>query len=139
MFLQVLKDLVFPLTALILSIVALYKSSRAAIASKRPHLVFVDLIITEDGATKTGFYLSNLGLGPAFNIDIPNEYLEKYPFLSAFRDMPRNLAPEGKTLFALHDGKSKFITSDIYIQVIYEDHEGRVYKTHLTNMRHSFQ
>ena len=138
MCIQIMKDMIFPLIALIVSMIALYKSSRTAIASKRPHVVFLDLVVSENGVTKTGFYLTNLGLGPAFNIDIPNEYVEKYSFLSTFHDIPHNLAPDGKTLFALRDGRSRFITADIAIEVIYEDHEGRVYKTLLSNMRHSF-
>lgn len=139
MLLQILNDIIFPLAALTISIIALVRASRAQIASKRPHLVFVDLIVSDTGVKKTGFYLINLGHGPAFNIDIPDEFLKSHSFLTAFRDIPRNLAPEGKTLFALTEGVSRFITPEVAIEVTYEDHEGIVYKTMLSNMRHSFK
>ncbi len=139
MCISILKDLVLPIAAFTISLIALFFSVRTSIANRRPHLVFSDEQFIEDGHKKTGFYLRNIGLGPAFNINIPDNYVQENPFLRSFTEIPRNLAPNSHTLFSVAEGNYRFINEKLKLLVTYEDHQGRLYQTTLKQMQHSFK
>ena len=138
MCLSLLKDFLLPVSSIAIAVIALIFSRRAHIASKRPHLIFSEDEIKEDGKIETGFYLRNIGLGPAFNIEIPSSYVEQYEFLKAFAEIPRNLSPNAATLFGRSPAHTRFIKADVTIEVSYENHEGRKYQTTLKQMKHYF-
>ncbi len=140
MCLTFLKDFIFPLLALVLSIIALVFSRRTYRASKRPYLVFSEDEVTDkNGQPAIGFFLRNVGLGSAFNIEIPNKFVQQYDFLSAFSQIPRNLSPDGRTLFSINPSHTRFIKPDLLIEVVYEDYERRQYQTTLKQMKHYFK
>jgi len=140
MCLTFLKDFIFPLLAFVLSIIALVFSRRTYVASKRPYLIFSeDEVTDQNGQTAIGFYLRNVGLGSAFNIEIPERFVKQYNFLSAFSMIPRNLSPDGQTLFSMNTSRTRFINPDLLIEVIYEDYERRKYQTTLKQMKHYFK
>jgi len=138
--------MILPVLAIGVSILALvisFKAFRffqeAHIANRRPHLIFSeDDMTNENGTLYTGFFLRNIGLGPAFNIKIEEAYIKKYDFLKEFSKIPRNLSPNGKTLFARVQGYHRFINNDLTLEVKYEDHEGRKYRTVLKELNHYF-
>jgi len=114
-------------------------SHKAHIANRQPRLVFNEDEFEEvKGVISTGFGLRNIGLGPAFNIEIEKRYLEKYDFLKKFGEIPRNIAPNGWTCFNIILGRDRLIKRDVTIEVTYEDHEGRKYKTELKELKHYF-
>ena len=133
------NDLILPLIPILISIVALWFAIRYNIANRRPHLIFSEEQIVESEIRKTGFYLRNIGLGPAFNIEIPDMYIQKHEFLKAFHEIPRNIPPDGATLFHIIHGDHRYITNNLVISVTYEDHQGRKYQTTLQSMKHSFK
>jgi hypothetical protein len=139
MCLSILKDFIFPIAAFAISVIALIFSIRTNIANRRPHLIFSEEQFIENGHTKTGFYLRNIGLGPAFNINIPEKYVHDNAFLKSFTEIPRNLASNNHTLFSVVEGNKRFINEDLALLVIYEDHQGRLYQTSIHRMRHSFK
>lgn len=115
-------------------------SQKAHIANRQPRLVFNEEELQEvKGVISTGFYLRNIGLGPAFNIEIEKRYLEKHDFLKQFGEIPRNIAPNGGTCFNIILGRYRFINRDVTIEVTYEDHEGRPYRTTLKELKHFFK
>lgn len=134
-----MKELLVPIASLAIALLALFFSIRFNVANRRPHLIFTEEQITEDGQVKTGFYLRNIGLGPAFNINIPDKYVSSFNFLSSFNEIPRNISSNSHTLFSLTVGNRRFIEQNLTLVVTYEDHQGRVYQTTLSQMKHSFK
>jgi hypothetical protein len=130
--------MIIPILSLVISILALFFSVRNNIASRRPHLIFTEERIGEPGSEMNGFYLRNIGLGPAFNIEIPETYIDKYSFLQAFHNIPRNIPVGGSTLFHLAKPDRRFIDKDLIVSVTYEDHQGKHYRTTLKSMKHIF-
>lgn len=127
------------LIAVLISGLAYLNSRKANIANKKPHLVFLEEWFSHgDKMNVSRFYLTNIGFGPAFNIDIPDKYIEQHWFLKGFKNLPRNISPNGKTLFSEVAGDIRIITPELRLEVTYEDHEGRKYRTELKNTRHSF-
>ncbi len=122
-----------------LSIAALRLSLKANIINKKPQLVFLEHWEAIPGVgNKSRLSFMNIGFGPAFNITIADEYISKYKFLEEFKNLPRNIAPNGTTLFAEAAGNFRYIQDSTEIEIIYEDHEGRSYRARLAHSRHSF-
>jgi hypothetical protein len=132
---------IFSVGALVLSMLALKNSRRATIVGKKPQLVFNEELtpIIDGVGYASRFYLVNMGSGSAFNVKIPNEYIQRHYFLQALKEIPRNIGPGGKTLFYEAAGPDPLIIKqDLVLEVHYEDHEGRRYKTLLENREHVF-
>ena len=127
-------SILLSLLAIVVSIGALIYSRREHIAERRPYLVFSEEQIEEGKAT--GFYLRNIGRGTAFNLDIPDKYVDNHDFLKDFSQIPRNVAVDGVTMFARWNGNRRLITKDLYLEVTYEDSEGRKYRTVLDGLKH---
>ena len=140
MWISDLKDYVIPFASLAIALSALVFSIRMNIANRRPHLIFTEEQVNEDAQhPKTGFYLRNIGLGPAFNIDIPEKYISSNSFLSSVPEIPRNIAPNSYTLCSLTDGNHRYIDQKLILVVRYNDHQGRLYQTKLSEMKHTFK
>jgi len=122
--------------ALILSVVAFIRAQTQWTAARKPHLVFLEQQITEDGRKCVGFFVRNIGITPALNLEIPQRYIEQYDFLSEWDKIPRDLAPTGETMCAYYDGRK--ITKDFCIEVVYQNVDGKKYATKLSGMRHTF-
>lgn len=138
MCLTLLKDFVLPISSIVVAVIALFFSRRAYMASRRPHLIFSEDEIKEDGNVELGIYLRNIGMGPAFNIEIASKFVNQYSFLSKFAEIPRNLSPDGATLFERNKLGVRFIKPEVTIEVTYQNHEGKEYKTTLSQLRHYF-
>jgi hypothetical protein len=132
-------SIIISLVAVLISGLAYMNSRKANIASRKPQLVFLEeWYPLGGGGNLSRFYLTNIGFGPAFNIDIPGKYINQHWYLKEFRNLPRNVSPNGRTLFVEAAGNIRFITQELILEVVYEDYEGRKYRTELKNTRHTF-
>ena len=123
--------------AVIISVLALILQHIRWKTSFRPYLVLLEQNVTD---SERGIYLRNVGLGPAFNIDLINaeSRIDHPEIVSAFREIPRNLLPQDHTMFARYPKSIRLITKTMQISFSYEDYKGNTYKTSITNMKHSF-
>jgi hypothetical protein len=106
----------------------------------RPMVVLKDKRISSDLITiaQYGLFFINIGKSAAINVDIPDEYLAKYSFLRKWRDIRRELAPDGEeTMCASGPERHEKLIKDLVIN--YEDSAGIAYSTILKNGRIQFK
>ena len=127
------------LTSLVISFFAFFFAVRNSVINRRPHLIFTEEQVLEDNTLKTGFYLKNIGLGPAFNVSISEDIIKKHDFLKSFAEIPRNIASNKHTLFYLINGNKRIIDNNLVLLVEYEEVQGNRYQTALKQMKHSFK
>ena len=104
----------------------------------RPAVVLKDRHHSSDLSTQYGLYFINIGRSAAINVDIPDEYLKRYNFLRKWREIRRELAPNGdETMCA--SGPKQFTPFIDDLVIKYEDSAGVAYSTHLNKGRIQFK
>lgn len=119
----------------------LYLNQRKQLAiHKKPVLLFIEKIINKE-PREYGLFLFNYGRGPALNIRIPEDIAKESEF-EAFHQIPRNLMPydknENYTIF-LKGYNNPIINENTYWIVEYEDINGNIYKTTISNNKHKIE
>jgi hypothetical protein len=103
----------------------------------RPMVVLKDKQMSSGIIPQFGLFFINIGRSAAVNVDIPDEYLSKYSFLKRWKEIRRELAPDGdETLCATGPDRYERQITDLVIR--YEDSAGAVYSTVLRNGRIHF-
>lgn len=125
------------LAAVGLGVWTLIVNRRLEQARMRPELIIVDRHISSGLQMQYGLYVCNVGKSTAINVEIPDQFISAYPFLSEWRKIRRDLGPGAETMCAT--GPEMFVPQISNLLITYEDSDHREHSMELNDGRLSFK